>query len=144
MDIPICQHVSATQELRLRRYRVRRCVILFSGICNSLYAFYGEDTGVRIARKHLGWYCEQLLTDPVNIAPQSDGSFDVLRAVCACRTTAWRTGWQRPRGWPERPDLIVLWGPYMTAKKKSRSQGGFQCPVERQRTCLCAIMLNGH
>jgi tRNA-dihydrouridine synthase B len=29
----------------------------------SLYAFYGEDSGVRIARKHLGWYCEQLLAD---------------------------------------------------------------------------------
>src|SRR5262249_22495152 len=29
----------------------------------SLYAFYGEDLGVRIARKHLGWYCEQLLPD---------------------------------------------------------------------------------
>jgi tRNA-dihydrouridine synthase B len=28
---------------------------------DSLYAFYGEDTGVKIARKHLGWYCEQLL-----------------------------------------------------------------------------------
>ena len=26
---------------------------------DSLYAFYGEDTGVKIARKHLGWYCEQ-------------------------------------------------------------------------------------
>ncbi len=26
---------------------------------DSLYVFYGEDTGVRIARKHLGWYCEQ-------------------------------------------------------------------------------------
>jgi tRNA-dihydrouridine synthase B len=23
----------------------------------SLYAFYGEHTGVRMARKHLGWYC---------------------------------------------------------------------------------------
>jgi tRNA-dihydrouridine synthase B len=28
---------------------------------DSLYAFYGGDTGVKIARKHLGWYCEQLL-----------------------------------------------------------------------------------
>jgi tRNA-dihydrouridine synthase B len=28
---------------------------------DSLYSFYGEDTGVKIARKHLGWYCEQLL-----------------------------------------------------------------------------------
>ena len=26
----------------------------------SLYAFYGEHTGVRIARKHLGWYCKPL------------------------------------------------------------------------------------
>jgi tRNA-dihydrouridine synthase B len=25
----------------------------------SLYAFYGEYTGVRVARKHLGWYCRQ-------------------------------------------------------------------------------------
>ena len=30
---------------------------------DSLYAFYGEETGVRIARKHLGWYCEQCLPD---------------------------------------------------------------------------------
>lgn len=25
----------------------------------SLYSFYGEYTGLRIARKHLGWYCRQ-------------------------------------------------------------------------------------
>ena len=25
----------------------------------SLYAFYGEESGVRFARKHLGWYCQQ-------------------------------------------------------------------------------------
>ena len=25
----------------------------------SLYEFYGEYTGVRIARKHLGWYCRE-------------------------------------------------------------------------------------
>jgi tRNA-dihydrouridine synthase B len=31
---------------------------------DSLYVFYGEETGVRIARKHLGWYCEQLFSDP--------------------------------------------------------------------------------
>jgi tRNA-dihydrouridine synthase B len=34
---------------------------------DSLYFFYGEETGVRIARKHLGWYCEQLLDDPVQV-----------------------------------------------------------------------------
>ena len=26
----------------------------------SLYEFYGEHTGLRMARKHLGWYCRQL------------------------------------------------------------------------------------
>jgi tRNA-dihydrouridine synthase B len=25
----------------------------------GLYEFYGEDTGVRVARKHFGWYCRQ-------------------------------------------------------------------------------------
>jgi tRNA-dihydrouridine synthase B len=34
---------------------------------DSLYLFYGEETGVRIARKHLGWYCAQLLDDPVQV-----------------------------------------------------------------------------
>jgi tRNA-dihydrouridine synthase B len=34
---------------------------------DSLYAFYGEETGVRIARKHLGWYCEQCFRDSASI-----------------------------------------------------------------------------
>ena len=25
----------------------------------NLYAFYGDATGIRVARKHLGWYCRQ-------------------------------------------------------------------------------------
>ncbi len=25
----------------------------------ALYSFYGEETGVRVARKHLGWYCRR-------------------------------------------------------------------------------------
>lgn len=44
----------------LSRAEVRDIIL---GHLGSLYSFYGEDTGVRIARKHLGWYCEQLLTD---------------------------------------------------------------------------------
>jgi tRNA-dihydrouridine synthase B len=32
----------------------------------SLYAFYGEDTGVRFARKHLGWYFDPM-PDSANI-----------------------------------------------------------------------------
>jgi len=35
---------------------------------DSLYAFYGEETGVRIARKHLGWYCEQCFRDSACLA----------------------------------------------------------------------------
>jgi tRNA-dihydrouridine synthase B len=34
---------------------------------DALYAFYGEETGVRIARKHLGWYCRQLLGSPAQV-----------------------------------------------------------------------------
>jgi tRNA-dihydrouridine synthase B len=45
---------------------------------DSLYAFYGEGTGVRIARKHLGWYCEQLLTD----------SAQTRRSLMAAATTS--------------------------------------------------------
>ena len=32
----------------------------------SLYEFYGPDTGVRIARKHIGWY----LKKNCNVAPE--------------------------------------------------------------------------
>jgi tRNA-dihydrouridine synthase B len=45
---------------------------------DSLYAFYGEGSGVRIARKHLGWYCEQLLAD----------SASIRRNLMAAETTA--------------------------------------------------------
>ena len=37
---------------------------------DSLYAFYGEETGVRIARKHLGWYCEQCCPDSAHDPPR--------------------------------------------------------------------------
>jgi tRNA-dihydrouridine synthase B len=30
----------------------------------SLHAFYGDESGVRIARKHLGWYCRRLAATP--------------------------------------------------------------------------------
>jgi tRNA-dihydrouridine synthase B len=43
----------------------------------SLYAFYGEETGVRVARKHLGWYLEKLQEAP-----------DVRRELMAASTSA--------------------------------------------------------
>ena len=41
---------------------------------DSLYVFYGEETGVRIARKHLGWYCDQLLQSPAQARQELMGA----------------------------------------------------------------------
>ncbi len=52
----------------------------------ALYAFHGETLGVRIARKHLGWYCQQH-TDTTNFRPQLMGpesSSAQFAAVAAC------------------------------------------------------------
>jgi tRNA-dihydrouridine synthase B len=43
----------------------------------TLYAFYGEETGLRVARKHLGWYFEKLQDAP-----------DVRRELMAASTSA--------------------------------------------------------
>jgi tRNA-dihydrouridine synthase B len=48
----------------LQRGEVRDIILAHLG---SVYSFYGEETGVRIARKHLGWYCGQLLGEPVEV-----------------------------------------------------------------------------
>src|SRR5262249_18238389 len=66
----------------LSRREVRDIILAHLG---SLYAFYGEDSGVRIARKHLGWYCEQLLPNPeqarrsLMAAPTSSTQFALAR-----------------------------------------------------------------
>ena len=49
------------------RSRARSCVILFLRISTPCTLFTARTSGVRIARKHLGWYCEQLLTDSAQI-----------------------------------------------------------------------------
>jgi tRNA-dihydrouridine synthase B len=41
----------------LARAEVRAIILAH---LEALYAFYGEDTGVRVARKHLGWYFASL------------------------------------------------------------------------------------
>ncbi len=43
---------------------------------DALYSFYGEESGVRIARKHLGWYCEQLLGSPAHVRRELMGAAD--------------------------------------------------------------------
>ncbi len=42
----------------------------------SLYSFYGEESGVRIARKHLGWYCDRLLGSPAHVRRELMGAAD--------------------------------------------------------------------
>jgi tRNA-dihydrouridine synthase B len=48
----------------LQRAEVRDIILAH---LDSLYFFYGEESGVRIARKHLGWYCRQLLGSPAQV-----------------------------------------------------------------------------
>ena len=54
----------ATERIATPHSRAREVRDIILAHLDSLYAFYGEETGVRIARKHLGWYCEQLLPSP--------------------------------------------------------------------------------
>jgi tRNA-dihydrouridine synthase B len=46
---------------RLSRRELRDIILAH---LESIYAFYGEDSGLRIARKHLGWYSELLDAAP--------------------------------------------------------------------------------
>ena len=55
---------SGNEAPALSRAEVRDIILAH---LDSLYVFYGEGTGVRIARKHLGWYCEQLLPTAANV-----------------------------------------------------------------------------
>jgi len=51
-------HFLATGELQSAPADEEICATLIRHLEN-LYDFYGEHTGVRIARKHIGWYCKQ-------------------------------------------------------------------------------------
>jgi len=59
---------------------------------DSMYGFYGEAAGVRIARKHISWYCERLSV------PES-----VRQALLACGNTVEQFGLARNHfdGWAE-------------------------------------------
>jgi tRNA-dihydrouridine synthase B len=60
----------------------------------ALYAFHGEAAGVRIARKHLGWYCQQH-TDTQGFRPRlmAAESSSVQFATAAACFGAWSDGW---------------------------------------------------
>ena len=54
------EHFLTTGEL-LAPPRVEEIHRILRDHLNDLYAFYGEETGVRIARKHISWYTKGLI-----------------------------------------------------------------------------------
>jgi len=48
---------STVENTQLEKNELRDTML---GHLNDLHRFYGESTGVRVARKHLTWYCENL------------------------------------------------------------------------------------
>ncbi len=68
----------------------------------SLYAFYGEETGVRVARKHLVWYFEKLQDAP-----------DVRRELMAAATSASQFALSKKilEHWvASGEDVVATWG----------------------------------
>ena len=56
----------------------------------ALYAFHGESAGVRIARKHIGWYCQQHTdTETFRPALMAAESSSVQFAMVAARFGEW-------------------------------------------------------
>jgi tRNA-dihydrouridine synthase B len=72
---------------RLLRSEVRDIILEH---ITALYAFHGEAAGVRIARKHLGWYCQQH-TDTESFRPElmAAESSSVQHSVVAARFGNW-------------------------------------------------------
>jgi tRNA-dihydrouridine synthase B len=72
---------------RLLRSEVRDIILEH---ITALYAFHGEAAGVRIARKHLGWYCQQH-TDTESFRPElmAAETSSVQHSVVAMRFGQW-------------------------------------------------------
>jgi tRNA-dihydrouridine synthase B len=72
---------------RLLRSEVRDIILEH---ITALYAFHGEAAGVRIARKHLGWYCQQH-TDTESFRPElmAAETSSVQHSVVATRFGQW-------------------------------------------------------
>jgi tRNA-dihydrouridine synthase B len=76
-------HFLATGEL-LPEPDVSAVRDILLGHLADLYAFYGEHAGVRIARKHLGWYAKDRPENAafraiVNVAEQADEQYRLTR-----------------------------------------------------------------
>jgi Fis family transcriptional regulator len=58
-----------------------KCVLPSSRISNPSTTFYGEETGLRVARKHLGWYFEKMQDAP-DVRRELMAASNVGVAVC--------------------------------------------------------------
>ena len=66
-------HYLATGEL-LPEPSLHEIREILLGHLHALHAFYGEESGVRIARKHLGWYLKSVERGQDDNSLQSDGT----------------------------------------------------------------------
>ena len=71
---------------------------------DSLYGFYGAETGVRIARKHIGWYCERWLSDPEPIRLDLMAAMDADEQFARARRHF--DAWAAERARPDEPDSL--------------------------------------
>jgi len=77
-----------TATLALLRTEARDIILAH---LDALYRFYGEESGVRIARKHLGRYCEQLLDSPMQARRELLGAPDT--AAQFAHAVRWFNAW---------------------------------------------------
>ncbi len=72
------EHKSLLPALAIQKQRAIMCSHL-----NDLYSFYGDQQGLRIARKHIGWYCKSAaqLVDQYQIEIEKSRA-QIVRAKC--------------------------------------------------------------
>ncbi|MFM1891265.1 MAG: hypothetical protein RLZ44_342, partial [Pseudomonadota bacterium] len=84
------------QEIPPQLLRTQKRDIILEHI-TALYAFHGEVAGVRIARKHLGWYCQQHTeTESFRPALMAAESSSVQYSEVAAHFGRWAEADERP------------------------------------------------
>ncbi len=89
-------HFLSTGE-RLAPPDAREWSAIVSGHLDDIHAFYGEQSGVRFARKHVGWYVHgmpggEMLREQINQASTIAGQRAALEAWCALLTAREQSG----------------------------------------------------
>ncbi|HWL62697.1 MAG TPA: tRNA dihydrouridine synthase DusB [Steroidobacteraceae bacterium] len=111
---------NGTLPTRLLRSEVRDIILQH---ITALYAFHGEAAGVRIARKHLGWYCQQH-TDTESFRPElmAAENSSVQHSVVARCFGEWAAAAER----------------FDNNKKSDRECGNERCEQDNEEGCQTA------